>query len=64
MASDSGPNPLRTAAESTTQPEDQFQRALEQIRIALRSIRFGQVTVTVQDGIIVQIDRTEKTRLR
>lgn len=29
---------------------------------ALRDLRYGQVTVTVQDGYIVQIERTEKRR--
>lgn len=30
---------------------------------ALRGLRFGTVVVTVQDGVVVQIDRTEKRRL-
>jgi hypothetical protein len=30
---------------------------------ALRGLRFGSVVVTVQDGVVVQIDRTEKRRL-
>jgi hypothetical protein len=29
----------------------------------LRGLRFGQVTVTVQDGIVVQIERVERRRL-
>lgn len=37
--------------------------ALERIRDALRGLRFGAVTITVQDGIVVQVDRTEKVRL-
>ena len=32
------------------------------VAAALRGLRFGQVTVTVQDGVIVQIDRTERRR--
>lgn len=31
---------------------------------ALRGLRFGTVTVIVQDGVVVQVDRTEKRRLR
>lgn len=31
---------------------------------ALRGLRFGVVSIIVQDGVIVQIDRTEKRRLR
>jgi len=37
--------------------------ALERIRDALRGLRFGTVTVIVQDGVIVQVDRTERLRL-
>ena len=35
-----------------------------QIAEALKDLRFGEVTVIVQDGQIVQIDRLEKRRLR
>lgn len=31
---------------------------------ALRGIRYGTVTVIVQDGRIIQIDRTERRRLK
>jgi hypothetical protein len=38
--------------------------ALQQIRDSLRGLRFGSVNVIVQDGVVIQIDRTEKRRLR
>jgi hypothetical protein len=38
--------------------------ALNQIRDSLRGLRFGSVNVIVQDGVVIQIDRTEKRRLR
>lgn len=31
---------------------------------ALRGLKFGVVSVVVQDGVVVQIDRTEKRRVR
>jgi hypothetical protein len=37
---------------------------LDTIRHALRGLRFGQVVVIVQDGVVVQVDRTERKRLR
>ncbi len=37
--------------------------AVERIRDALRGLRFGTVTVIVQDGFVVQVERTEKLRL-
>jgi hypothetical protein len=38
--------------------------ALNQIRDSLRGLRFGSVNIIVQDGVVIQIDRTEKRRLR
>lgn len=37
---------------------------LEQVRSSLRGLQFGSVSIIVQDGVIVQIDRTEKHRIR
>lgn len=44
---------------------DNSQRDFElmQIRDALKDLRFGTVNIVVQDGVVVQIDRTEKKRL-
>jgi len=36
---------------------------LEEIRKAILSLRFGNVQIIVQDGKVVQIDKTEKIRL-
>ena len=49
-----------TAAEQDTMVDD----ALNQIRDSLRGLRFGSVNIIVQDGVVIQIDRTEKRRLR
>jgi hypothetical protein len=38
-------------------------QSLEHIQDALRGLRFGSVLIVVQDGAVVQIDRTEKKRL-
>jgi len=35
---------------------------LQRLAAALRGLRFGSVLAVVQDGIVVQIERTEKTR--
>ena len=34
-----------------------------QVREALRVIRFGTVTLVIQDGRVIQIDKSEKIRL-
>ncbi len=37
---------------------------LPEIVASLRGLRFGSVNIIVQDGIVIQIDRTEKRRLK
>ncbi|HTP65283.1 MAG TPA: YezD family protein [Geobacteraceae bacterium] len=34
------------------------------IRDALKTIRYGTVTLVIQDGRVIQIDRNEKIRLK
>ena len=45
-------------------PADRKEKiALEQIRKALRGLQFGSLTIVIQDGVVVQIDRTSKERM-
>jgi len=37
--------------------------AIREIRKALEGLQYGCVTVIVQDGVVIQIDRTSKDRL-
>ena len=37
---------------------------LYHVRIAIDRTRYGEVRVIIQDGVIVQIERVEKQRLR
>jgi hypothetical protein len=37
---------------------------LDPVRLAVKGIRYGEVRVIIQDGVIVQIERVEKQRLR
>ena len=46
------------------QHDPRLDPALQHIRDALRGLKFGIVTVIVQDGVVVQLERTEKCRLR
>ena len=41
----------------------QLDQALASIRQALNGLRYGVVSVIVQDGVVVQIERTERNRL-
>jgi hypothetical protein len=36
--------------------------AIKQIEEALRGLQFGTITLVVQDGMVVQVERTEKRR--
>jgi hypothetical protein len=38
--------------------------AIDQIRRALQGLQFGEVSVIVQDGVVVQLERRERRRLR
>ncbi len=54
-------HPPNTPATEQSAPADD---AMNQIRDSLRGLRYGSVNIIVQDGVIIQIDRTEKRRLR
>jgi len=49
---------------STGERTAEIEDALNQIRDSLRGLQFGSVNIIVQDGVVIQIDRTEKRRLR
>lgn len=42
--------------------DESIQQTLTKIADLLRTIKYGYIQITVQDGRIVQIDRTEKFR--
>jgi len=43
--------------------EETDETVLGRIEAALRGLRFGTVTAVVQNGVVVQVERTEKVRL-
>lgn len=42
----------------------QLEAALLHIRQALVGLQFGEVSVVVQDGVVVQVERVERKRFR
>lgn len=52
------------AADESARSNSRRELELQQIREALGGLRFGSVNIIVQDGVVVQIDRTEKKRIR
>ena len=51
--------PTTRAGDDEAEDRDE---TLERVQAALRGIRFGTVTVVIQDGVVVQIERMEKLR--
>ncbi len=51
-------NSINSAVPLLTEP------VLTALTEALRGIRYGTVTVIIQDGRVIQIDRTERKRLK
>ena len=52
-------------AEQHDRPETNLtELQLKKIREAVRDIRYGTVTLVIQDGRLIQIDRSEKIRLK
>jgi hypothetical protein len=58
QANDTRVSPAHQIGDAVTGAE------LAQIRDALRGLRYGTVSIIVQDGVVVQIDRLEKRRIR
>ena len=56
------PEKPRQEAASVAATDPDAQAALEYIQQAVQGLRFGEVTVIVQDGVVVQVERTEKKR--
>jgi hypothetical protein len=43
---------------------DHLETALQHVRQALVGLQFGTVSLIVQDGVVVQVERVERTRFR
>lgn len=57
-----GPTMQKAIAPEFKEP---WSRELEQkVREALREIRYGTVTLVIQDSRVIQIDKSEKIRLK
>jgi hypothetical protein len=50
-------------AAAGSRDQSRLDNALAQVRHALSGLRYGQIAITVQDGVVIQIERTERTRL-
>ncbi|HVN83757.1 MAG TPA: YezD family protein [Candidatus Binatia bacterium] len=55
---------IETQSSSARADDSYTAHALARVREALSGLRYGEVTVIVQDGVVVQVERTEKLRLQ
>ncbi len=55
---------LRIEGEDTNMAQPTHAERLEAIAKAIEGIEFGEVQITIQDGVIVQINRVEKQRFQ
>jgi hypothetical protein len=56
------PEPRAEAGRLAGRAAGPSEAALRRIGDALHDLRYGSVLAIVQDGVVVQIERTEKTR--
>lgn len=49
--------------ETEKRKSDNIDVSLTKVKEMIQDIRYGNVTLIVQDGKIIQIDKTEKVRL-
>lgn len=54
----------QSAALRETTGDDSIEASIASVREALSGLRFGNVSLTVHEGRVVQIDITEKKRLK
>lgn len=53
---------VQTYDKGTVRMENE-RKALALIQDAIRGVRYGEITIVLQDGLVVQIERSEKVRL-
>jgi len=57
-------SPSNQSSPRNAESGDRSTQVLAHIRDALDGLRYGEVIVKVQDGVVVQVERTERLRLQ
>jgi hypothetical protein len=52
------------AAPQPAESERSHRSALRYVEEALRGLQYGTLTIIVQDGVVVQVERTERRRFQ
>lgn len=45
-------------------PRHDVEQTLVHVRDALRGLQYGEISIVVQDGVVIQIERLERTRFQ
>lgn len=48
---------------SDSKKENNFDEIFDRVKESLRKIKYGSVTLVIQDGKVIQIESHEKTRI-
>jgi hypothetical protein len=44
--------------------QETFEEVVENVKSMLKTMKYGSITVVVQDGKVVQLEKNEKVRLK
>lgn len=58
------PDPVSSTATVSRRAPADLTETLNHVGQALRGLEYGEISIIVQDGVVIQIERTERTRLR
>ena len=57
-------NEMKNGGNSMAQKKGNIDEILENIKNALDTIQYGTITLVIQDGIVIQMEKNEKIRLK
>ena len=55
---------MKSGGNSMAQKKGNIDEILENIKKALDTIQYGTITLVIQDGIVIQMEKNEKIRLK
>lgn len=58
------PTTVANTANAIRRPAGELEEALAHVRDALCGLEYGEISIVVQDGVVIQIERTERRRIR
>lgn len=53
-----------TERPASAPPRRDEEQTLAHVREALRGLQYGEISIVVQDGVVIQVERLERKRLQ